>query len=109
MTPHWTDEAPSPVFGTDEVDAIAAAIEVDRRLTQPRCLTCRWWNGDRKYAVTTSDEKRKHGKCHHIIASPALPDDYPVRLFPDNTTGWVDTKYDFGCKGWETHLKENGT
>lgn len=70
-------------------------------MTVPQCITCRWWNGDRDYAAEAFNEKDRHGKCFHIVASPSHPDDWPVRLYPIGTSAWVEVRFDFSCRDWE--------
>ena len=66
-----------------------------------QCITCRWWNGDKTYAAEAWAERDRHGKCHHIHASAALPDDWPVHLYPVGTNAWLETRFDFSCRDWE--------
>lgn len=66
-----------------------------------RCINCRWWNGDTKYAAISHNERTRHGKCQRIIASPALADDTPARLLPLAVGPWLDTRFDFFCVLWE--------
>jgi len=76
-------------------------------MSSPQCVSCRWWNGDRTYAAEAYGEKDKHGKCYHIVPSPALPDDWPVRLYPAGINAWVETRYDFACRDWESFAKKS--
>jgi hypothetical protein len=67
-----------------------------------RCVNCRWWNGDTRYAAVTRTERDRHGMCQRIIASPALAHDTPARLLPVAASPWLDTRFDFSCALWET-------
>lgn len=66
-----------------------------------RCLNCRWWNGDKKYAAECFTERDRHGKCESIISSMALRDDTSARIYPAVVGAWVNTRFDFSCARWE--------
>jgi len=66
-----------------------------------QCLNCRWWAGDREWALRSANTRDKIGDCMAIHPSIALPDDWPARLYPVGSNSRLSTRYDFSCALWE--------
>jgi hypothetical protein len=66
-----------------------------------RCLNCRWWTGDARYAPTAHIDKERSGNCERITASAALRSDTAARLYPVGVNAWLTTRFDFSCGNWE--------
>lgn len=69
-----------------------------------RCVNCRWWNGDRKWAPTGGFPRERRGKCFAITNSSALPDDHAAILMPFSSAVWIETRFDFTCGFWEKEI-----
>lgn len=74
----------------------------DTQLKLKRCLSCRWWTGDRDTSdIQYHTESERRGDCERIVASPALRDETAARLYPVNSGAVLSTRFDFSCSQWE--------
>lgn len=63
-----------------------------------RCLTCRWWTGDRRrVAEPGAPRKYQYGRCVSITSSPAQFEDFAARILPVSAPAWLETHSSFGC------------